>query len=53
VAEGKGEFPHTQANNEKARALLHWKPQVGLEEGLRLFVDWYRKSTNVAVREMS
>jgi UDP-glucose 4-epimerase len=53
VAEGKGEFPHTQANNEKARELLHWKPRVGLDEGLRLFVDWYRRSTNVAVREIS
>ncbi|MDA4136363.1 MAG: GDP-mannose 4,6-dehydratase [Thaumarchaeota archaeon] len=53
VEEGKGEFPHTQASNEKARKLLHWEPKVSLDEGLKLFVDWYRTSTNVAVSEIS
>lgn len=53
VEEGKGEFPHTQASNEKAKQLLHWTPKVGLDEGLRLFVDWYRRSTNVTVGEIS
>jgi nucleoside-diphosphate-sugar epimerase len=53
VEEGEGEFPHTQASNEKARELLHWTPAVGLDEGLRLFVDWFRNSGGIAVREMS
>ncbi len=44
VAEGKGEFPHTQADNKKARELLHWQPKVGLDEGLVSFVDWFRSS---------
>ena len=44
VGESRGDFPHTQANNEKARRLLHWEPKVGLDTGLRLFVDWYKES---------
>ena len=31
------------ANVEKARRLLGWQPQVNLEEGLRLTVEWYLK----------
>jgi len=53
VEEGKGEFPHTQAGNEKAKWLLHWEPKVGLDEGLKLFVDWFRRSPSVAVSEAS
>jgi UDP-glucuronate 4-epimerase len=29
------------ANVEKARQLLGWEPQVGLEEGIQNLVDWY------------
>jgi UDP-glucose 4-epimerase len=47
VAEGKGDFPHTQANNQKARRLLNWKPKVSIDEGLRLFVDWFRRPTSL------
>ncbi|MGA2665848.1 MAG: NAD-dependent epimerase/dehydratase family protein, partial [Nitrososphaerales archaeon] len=43
VPEGKGEFPHTQADNKRARELLRWRPMVDLDEGLGLFVDWYRE----------
>lgn len=28
---------------DKARAILHWAPQVGLKTGIRETVDWYRK----------
>jgi UDP-glucuronate 4-epimerase len=30
------------ANVDKARRLLGWQPQVGLEEGIGRLVDWYR-----------
>lgn len=29
------------ANVEKARQLIGWEPQVGLEEGIQNLVDWY------------
>ena len=47
VEEGKGDFPHTQADNGKAKRLLHWEPRVGLDEGLGLFVDWFRDAKSV------
>jgi UDP-glucose 4-epimerase len=53
VPEGKGEFPHTEADNRKARELLHWTPRVGLDEGLRTFVEWYRAAAEIAVSEKS
>lgn len=30
------------ANVDKAKRLLNWQPQVGLEEGIGRLVDWYR-----------
>jgi UDP-glucose 4-epimerase len=37
----KGDFPHTEANNEKARKVLGWEPKVSLDEGLKIFLDWF------------
>ena len=34
--------PRRAVDGSKARRLLGWKPQVGLEEGLRSTVEWYR-----------
>ena len=36
------DVPATWANVEKARRLLDWSPQVGVEEGLQRTADWYR-----------
>ena len=47
VEEGPGEFPDTQASNRKADELLHWRPAVDLDEGLRMFVDWFKTATEV------
>ncbi|MDA4113037.1 MAG: NAD-dependent epimerase/dehydratase family protein [Thaumarchaeota archaeon] len=47
VGEGPAEFPHTQASNRKAGEMLHWEPKVGLDEGLKMFVDWFNMSTTV------
>ncbi|MGI0091674.1 MAG: NAD-dependent epimerase/dehydratase family protein [Nitrososphaerales archaeon] len=37
----RGDFPDTEANNEKARKLLGWNPRVMVDEGLKLFFDWF------------
>jgi UDP-glucuronate 4-epimerase len=39
-----GDVRQTFASTEKALRLLKFKPRVGLEEGLRGFVEWYRRS---------
>lgn len=36
------ELPETFARIDKARELLEWEPKVGVDEGLRRFVDWMR-----------
>jgi UDP-glucuronate 4-epimerase len=37
----KADILASQADVSKARRLLDWEPQVGLDEGLRRMVDWY------------
>jgi nucleoside-diphosphate-sugar epimerase len=37
------EIPHQYLDSRKARKVLRWKPKVGLEEGLKITVSWYRK----------
>lgn len=39
----KADMQANWANVEKARRLLGWQPQVNLEEGLQLTVEWYLK----------
>ncbi|MBN1139908.1 MAG: SDR family NAD(P)-dependent oxidoreductase [Anaerolineae bacterium] len=36
------EVMHLQADPEKARRLIGWKPQVSLEEGLQRTIEWVR-----------
>jgi nucleoside-diphosphate-sugar epimerase len=38
------DVPATWANIAKARDLLDWTPQVGIEEGLRHSVAWYQEN---------
>jgi UDP-glucose 4-epimerase len=38
----QGDVDHTWGDNSKAKALLGWEPTVGIEEGVRRFVDWYK-----------
>jgi nucleoside-diphosphate-sugar epimerase len=35
------DVPATRADVSKAERLLGWRPQIGIEEGLRRSVDWY------------
>jgi CDP-glucose 4,6-dehydratase len=45
--QAKNEIKHQYLSAEKARRLLHWKPQYSLEEGLREAIQWYDKFLNV------
>ena len=38
----------TWANVSKAARLLDWHPEIGIEEGLRRSVDWYRENREMA-----
>jgi UDP-glucuronate 4-epimerase len=44
VSEMRGDVQHTLAGVARARAELGYVPEVGIEEGLRRFVAWYRSS---------
>jgi len=37
----KTDIKATRADISKAKRILRWKPQVGLEEGIKRSVDWY------------
>lgn len=37
-----GDVPLTYADISKARSMLGYSPKVGVEEGIRRFVEWYR-----------
>ncbi|MCX8072612.1 MAG: SDR family oxidoreductase [Candidatus Binatia bacterium] len=43
-----GDVRHTQASIEKAARLLHYRPKVGFEEGMRRTVDWLRQQLEAA-----
>ncbi|MBI1973286.1 SDR family NAD(P)-dependent oxidoreductase [Candidatus Micrarchaeota archaeon] len=38
-----GDVPLTYADIGKARRLLGYEPKVGMEDGIRRFVDWFRQ----------
>ena len=42
VVKQKGDVKDTWADVSKAKKELGWKPKVGIEEGLRKFVEWWR-----------
>jgi UDP-glucose 4-epimerase len=37
-----GDVPETHANIEKAKKMLGFKPTTRIEDGLKLYVEWYR-----------
>jgi len=37
----QGDFAKTLCDNQSARSTLGWRPGVGFDEGLRLFLDWF------------
>ena len=42
-----GDVPATWADITKARELLGYEPKVQIEEGIRRFVEWYRRYYNI------
>lgn len=40
-----GDVPQTFADISKARQLLGYNPQTQIEDGIRLFVDWFRNES--------
>ncbi|MDD4268424.1 MAG: GDP-mannose 4,6-dehydratase [Pirellulales bacterium] len=42
------DVPATWARVEKAQRLLGWRPEVGIEEGLRRCVAWYQENRELA-----
>ncbi|MCX7668395.1 MAG: UDP-glucose 4-epimerase, partial [Atribacterota bacterium] len=39
--EKKGEISRIALSFEKARVILHWSPEVSLEEGMRKTLNWF------------
>ncbi|MBT4650990.1 NAD-dependent epimerase/dehydratase family protein [Candidatus Woesearchaeota archaeon] len=37
-----GDVPETFADIEKTKEVLSWEPKVGIEEGIKKFIDWYK-----------
>jgi UDP-glucuronate 4-epimerase len=40
---GPAEMPITFANLDKSRKLLGYSPKVSFDEGMLLFIEWFRK----------
>jgi nucleoside-diphosphate-sugar epimerase len=43
-----GDVLHTLADLTRARELLGYEPRTGLQEGLRLTIDWWRQAQGVS-----
>lgn len=43
------DVPATWANIAKANRLLGWSPEIGIEEGLKRSVAWYRENQSLAI----
>jgi UDP-glucose 4-epimerase len=43
--EKKGEVRHTHANINKARKHLGYKPRYNIQQGLKIFIEWYQNNT--------
>jgi UDP-glucose 4-epimerase len=41
----KGDFSGKEISNEKAKKELGWQPSTSFAEGVRRYVDWYKKVT--------
>ena len=39
-----GDYSGALVSNEKAKRELDWEPKVDFEEGLRKYIEWYKKS---------
>lgn len=44
-----GDVPYTYASIEHAQKVLGYRPSTSFDEGVRLFVDWYKEKSKVLV----
>jgi UDP-glucuronate 4-epimerase len=49
--EQPGDVPITYADISKASELLHYNPEVSVEEGLEKFVEWYQNTKSIYQRK--
>ncbi len=42
-----GDIPHSLASIEKAKNILGYSPKYNFEEGLRIAIEWYKKSISL------
>ena len=49
----EGDVLKTWASTAKARRILDWSPKVNIEEGLRRYVTWYRKTHKLPTTKSS
>ncbi|MDY7055157.1 GDP-mannose 4,6-dehydratase [Limnospira fusiformis] len=50
--QAKNEIKHQYLSAEKARQMLSWQPQYGLESGLKETIDWYQKFLHTHTQEV-
>jgi len=43
-----GEAWHFYCDNSKAKKLLHWKPEIDLDTGLKMTIEWYQKNMTLS-----
>jgi len=46
LPEQPGDVHRTYADIRKAERFLHYRPKVSIEQGIRLFADWYKEVRN-------
>ncbi|MBR9683478.1 SDR family NAD(P)-dependent oxidoreductase [Candidatus Woesearchaeota archaeon] len=44
-----GDVHKTFADIEKTKEVLGWEPKVGIEEGIKNFIDWYKDYSETAI----
>jgi UDP-glucose 4-epimerase len=42
-----GEALHFYCDNTKAKEILAWEPKVGLDDGLKITIDWFEKHSSI------
>ncbi len=42
IADRKGDVKHSLASIEKGKNLIGYEPEISVEEGLEMAVEWYR-----------
>ena len=46
-----GDFSGKDVSSELAKKELGWKPKTGLEEGLKKYINWYKKREEIRIKD--